>query len=166
MADPELTTVTFAFDKAFKGMCSATSEQELRAELSNLLQHLYRLSELVRHRWKLSRKDPSLDQRVRDAAPGALGCMWIRTYDTHDIARVADMADFFSDFFTEMFGGMAWRPLGEMPFAKRDKEARCRDYELHLQNRPVLDTTRAAFDGLASILPEESRLRATSGNQK
>jgi hypothetical protein len=88
-ADAELTAVRRAFDAAYQRMCECTEPEELRDELSNMLQHCYRLTELRKTRWKAVSQN--FTNRDFDACvsqvPGALGARWIRTYDTHDIAN-------------------------------------------------------------------------------
>jgi len=152
--DPELTAVRRAFDAAFQRMCEVTDRDELRDELSNLLHHLYRLGELRSRRWgtngqKLAEGD--FNARVTQV-PGVLGALWIRSYDTHEIATVSKFKDVYSGFYTKMYGVLVWQCIGYMPFVKLPKPAdRYVDYQSNLENKPVLDTLRSAFDGLAAL---------------
>lgn len=152
--DPELTAVRRPFDAAFQRMCEVTDRDELRDELSNLLHHLYRLGELRNRRWgtngqKLSEGD--FNARVTQV-PGVLGALWIRCYDTHEIATVSKFKDVYSDFYTKMYGVLVWRCIADMPFVKLPKAAdRYMDYQSNLENKPVLDALRSAFDGLAAL---------------
>jgi hypothetical protein len=156
VCDPELTSVRRPFDAAFLRMCQAKSVDLLRDELSNMLQHTYRLSELCRRRWKLNKNDHhGLNAKVA-RVPGALGAIWIRSFDTHEIAELSTTDDVYSDFYTELYGVAVWKPLEAMPFVHRPAErsamlARYDDYR-NLERMPVLDTMRPAFDGLASLL--------------
>jgi hypothetical protein len=152
--DPELTDVRRAFDSAFQRMCSATSRDEQRDELSNLLHHLYRLGELRSRRWGINgQKLSEGDFNSRTAqVPGTLGALWIRSYDTHEIAAVAKFKDAYSNFYTELHGILVWKCIADMPFVNLPKAPdRYVDYQSNLENNPVLDTLRSSFDGLATL---------------
>ena len=154
MSDPELTAVRRPFDAAFLRMRQAGDVDLLRDELSNMLHHLYRLGELCARRWQLKGNHAGFNARVK-VVPGALGAMWIRTYDTHEIASVSTMADLYSDFYSDLYGVAVWKPVAAMPFVSKPSTgwvvARYNDYR-GLENKAVLDTMRRAFDGLASLL--------------
>lgn len=152
--DRELTAVRRAFDAAFQRMCEASDRDEQHDELSNLLHHLYRLGELRSRRWGTNgQKLPERDFNARATqVPGALGALWIRSYDTHEIATVSKLKDAYSDFYTKMYGILVWQCIADMPFVKPPKPAdRYTDYRSNLENNPVLDTLRSAFDGLAAL---------------
>src|SRR5919108_4850200 len=152
-ADPRLDRVRRAFDAAFLRMCAAPTVADLEDELSNLLHQLYRLGELGRWRLgtpagtKLNPKDFATVLAGSDDLRAARAAMWARTLDTHDLVVVASLADLFSDFYTEMFGVLAWQPL-----AQTDPDGRHLDYAVVLEGRPVLDTIRRAFDAMAGLL--------------
>jgi hypothetical protein len=152
--DPELTAVQRPFDAAFQRMCEATNHDEMRDELSNLLHHLYRLGELRSARWGINGqklKENPFNARVAPL-PGILGALWIRAYDTHDIATVAKLKDTYSHYYTKISGVLVWKCIADMPFVKLPKASdRYMDYESNLQNNPVLDTLRSAFDGLTAL---------------
>jgi hypothetical protein len=66
------------------------------------------------------------------------------------------MADLYSDFYSDLFGVPVWKPIAAMPFVNKPKKssatlARYNDYQ-HLENKPVFDTMRRAFGGLAALL--------------
>jgi hypothetical protein len=85
-------------------------------------------------------------------APGVLGALWIRSYDTHEIATVSKFKDVYSGFYTKMYGVLVWQCIADMPFVRLPKATdRYVDYQSNLENKPVLDTPRFAFDGLAAI---------------
>lgn len=156
MGDPELTAVRRPFDAAFLRMRQAGDTDLLRDELSNLLHHLYRLGELSARRWQVRSRSAVFNARVLNVVPGALGAMWIRIFDTHEIASVSTMGDGdrYSDFYA--YGSrLLWKPIAAMPFVNKPQEAvlipRYNDYQ-NLEDRPVLDTMRRAFDGLATLL--------------
>jgi hypothetical protein len=152
-ADPRLDRVRRAFDAAFLRMCTAHTVADLEDELSNLLHQLYRLGELCRWRLgtpagtKLNPKDFAAVLSGSDDLRAARAAMWARRFDTHDLIVVASLADLFSDFYTEMFGVLAWQPL-----AQTDPDGRHLDYAAMLEGRPVLDTIRRAFDAMAGLL--------------
>src|ERR1035437_9290970 len=56
--------------------------------------------------------------------------MWVRNFDTHQTVVVADMGDSFTDYFTEMFGTLVWRPLADLP-EQRSNYGRA-DYDAQL----------------------------------
>ena len=117
--------------------------------LSNLLCQLYRLSELVKHEFG----DPTRFHDALRATPdhcAARAAMWVRNFDTHQTVVVADMDDSFTDYFTEMFGTLVWRPLADLP-EQRSNYGRA-DYDAQLAGQPVLDTARRAFDTLAAMV--------------
>jgi hypothetical protein len=135
-------------------MCEATDRDEHRDELSNLLHHLYRLGELRSRRWGTNGKkisDRDFNARAKQV-PGALGSLWVRSYDTHDIATLAKVKDLHSDFHTEMYSVLVWQCIVDMEFINLPTATdRFRDYQSNLENNPVLDTLRSAFDGLAAL---------------
>jgi hypothetical protein len=155
MTDDEFEAVRRPFDAALLRMCQAGDVDLLRDELSNMLHHMYRLGELRRRRWSISTDvNAQVNQRAK-AVPGVMGALWIRCYDTHEIASLATPGDVYSDYYTEMYGVLVWKPLAAMPFASRPKRVamsdRYDDYEVALRNKPVLDTLRGAFDGLKAL---------------
>ncbi len=154
MSDPEFTAVRRPFDAAFLRMRQAGDVDLLRDELSNMLQHLYRLGELRRRRWQLKRNDHERFNAKAKVVPGALGAMWIRTFDTHELFSLSMMSDLYSDFFSDLYGVSAWKPVAAIVSKPPGGWAlvRYEDYQAHLENKPVLDTMRRAFDGLASLL--------------
>jgi hypothetical protein len=117
-----------------------------------LLHQLYRLGELCRWRLgpagtKLSSQDFGAVLAGSDDLRAARAAMWARTFDTHDLVVVASLADLYSDFYTDMYGVLAWQPL-----AQTDPDGRHLDYGAVLEGRPVLDTIRRAFDAMAGLL--------------
>lgn len=150
MPDPRVTTVRRAFDAAFHRLVAANDPQIAQDELSNALHHLYRLGEVAERRLNLTRRE--FNEKVSTAAPGAVGALWIRAFDTHEVLETAAMGDLFSDYFTEMYEVLVWKPRSAMTFTKPDQAVRYEDYDAHLANRPALDSLRAAFDGLESVL--------------
>jgi len=75
----------------------------------------------------------------------------VRTFDTHDAVVVGKMGDIYTDYYTEMYGTLVWRPLRDLP--ERSKAYGHDDeYATQLAGRPVLDTVRRAFDALAAMV--------------
>ncbi len=147
--DPELTAVRRAFNAAFQRMREANDTGELQDELSNMLHHMYRLGELCKRRWQIN--DKGLTKKIKHIS-GALGALWIRCYDTHQLATTAKVENIYASFYPKKYGLLVWETVNAMPFIQKPKDVdRYTDYEW-LQNRPVLDTLRAAFDGLAAML--------------
>jgi hypothetical protein len=147
--DPELDRVRRAFDAAFQRMRAASTVGDHEDELSNLLQHLYKLGELVRKRRGLTKN--GLKQFLHDSADpdvrAAGAAMWARTFDTHDTMVVGLVGDLYTDTYGEMLG--SWKPLTQ---THPDNYGRHDDYAKLLKDRPVLDTARRAFDALAKLL--------------
>jgi hypothetical protein len=147
--DPDLDRVRRAFDEAFGRMCAAATEANVESELSNMLNHLYRLGELGKGRLG----DKTLYKKLvgSDDLRAARAAMWARTFDAHHVVVVAPLGDRMSDYFTEMYGVAVWEPLANLP-EQTDKHDRHLDYSNLLEGRPVLDTTRHAFDAMAALL--------------
>lgn len=154
--DQEMERVRRAFDGAFRRMCAAPTVADLEDELSNMLHQLYRLGELCR--WRLGPAGTKLSPQTfgavlagSDDLRAARAAMWARRFDTHELVVVASLADLMSDFFTELYGVLAWQPLASLP-EQIDPDGRHLDYADVLEGRPVLDTTRRAFDAMAGLL--------------
>jgi hypothetical protein len=144
-----------AFDAAADRLCAATTQAEVEDELSNMLQHLYRLSELCRRRLakppaqQLSKKDFGDRLRRSDDLRAARAAIWMRAADTHDLVAV-DMAtppDTYGDIYGDVYGAANWKPV-----THTDPHGRHDDYAKVLEGRSVLDTTRRAFEALAALL--------------
>ncbi len=146
--DAQITGIKRAFDAAFIRLCAAQSAEEVEAELSNALAQFYRLSELCKHR--LGEKQYHNILASTSQLRTARAIVWARTFDAHDVVVVAELRDRMSDYLTEMLGVPVWRALHELP-QQVDKYGRHNDYQIHLENRIVLDTIRPSFDALAEL---------------
>jgi hypothetical protein len=153
-ADPELHAVRHAFGAAFLRMCQAETEDALAAELSNLLHHLFRLRELC-----VRRLGPGFYATAAASSDlrAAMGACWARNFDTHEVYAPADVSedgygDFYSDYYTALYGVVLWKPLAQLPRQQDPGHHREVDYVAELEGKPVLDTLRRAFDGLAGLL--------------
>ena len=147
--DPEFDRIVKAFNDSFQRMCAAPTEADLESELSNVLNHLYRLGELCKRR--LSEKTFHQKMVTSNDLRTARAAMWARAFDAHRAVVVAPLGDAMSDYMTEMVGVAVWAPLANLP-EQTDKYGRHLDYARLLENMPVLDTTRRAFDAMAALL--------------
>jgi hypothetical protein len=148
--DPELHTVRYAFDAAFQRMCAATTDDELIAEHSNLLHHLYRLRLLCIRRlpgYDMTEKS-NRDLRV------AAGASWVRNSDTHQLFGTASNQDVYSDYFTARYGVLVWKPLGDLPAQLDRKHHREADYKAELdgKGRPRHLAACVRRDGRTSVM--------------
>lgn len=146
--DSELHAVRYAFDAAFQRICEAHADDDRMAELSNLLHHLYRLRELWARR--LGTSFDAAGQRAPQLT-AARAASWARTFDTHQLYTLGSLRDAYSDLYTAAYEALVWKPLSSLP-ATSDKHGRHLDYAAELENKPVLDTLRGAFDAMAGML--------------
>jgi hypothetical protein len=137
------------FNAAFYRLCSATTEAEQEDEVSNLLCHLYRLGELAKRRLGEGPFHKLLNGS--DDLRAARAAMWARKFDTHDAVAVAFPADIDGPAYGAIYGASAWKPLASLP-QQTDKYGRHVDYADVLEDRPVVDTVRRAFDAMAALL--------------
>lgn len=145
--DPELHTVSYAFDAAFLRFRQATDDDSWMAELSNMLHHLYRLRMLCIDRL------PGFEQQIEPSLKHERGASWARNADTHQLFRVASdkLAPVYSNTYGAVYGELLWRPRVEIPLAP-DKHGRYLDYETDLEGKAIPDTMRAAFDAMAALI--------------
>jgi hypothetical protein len=152
---PKLQQVRRAFNSVAARLRAAKTHAEVEDELSNLLHQLYRLGELCR--WRLAPAGAKLTPQAFGAllAAGssdlraARAALWVRTFDTHDLAAI-DMAtpsDTYGDRYSDTYGAVDWKPL-----TQTDPDGWDLDYAAELEGRPVLDTSRRAFNALAGLL--------------
>jgi hypothetical protein len=149
--DPQLDGIRRAFDNAFRRIWQATTPADAEDEFSNALNHLYRLNELGKNRLG---KDAWHQKLLgSDDLRAARAAIWARTFDVHRVVAVAAMGDGYSDYYTDMYGVLVWKPLAELP-DQTDKAGHDRhlDYANFLENREVLSTSRRAFDAMAAVL--------------
>ncbi len=153
--DVERDRVERTFRAAFMRVARAQTADEALDETSNLLHHVYRLAELTKQRLdRPSRRE--LDE-VYGQTPGARGVLWVRCFDTHDVALVGIFDDVYTDTQTDMYGDVVWRRLAGVEGFPPDGDGRHQDYDEHLAGRGLLDTVRPVFDGLLRTLPEVGR---------
>ena len=149
-ADPELHAVKFAFDAAFQRFREASVDDSWKAELSNMLHHLYRLRELCKTRLA------DFEQRIELQAPALKperGATWAQNCDTHRLFRLPSpgLAPVYAETYGAVYGELLWRPRIELPLAP-DRHGRYLDYESELEGKAIPDTLRRGFDALAALL--------------
>jgi hypothetical protein len=142
-----------AFRASFGRMCAASTFDAAADELSNMLHQLYRLSELAKARYR-GASDFYAALAQRSGGDVAAAMLWARTFDTHSVVRVAAAGDVFSDYMTEMFGVLVWKPRSRLPQADPKYSAHGRDvlYDRFLDGRPVLDTSQVALKAVIGLL--------------
>jgi hypothetical protein len=114
-------------------MCGAEEVDLLHDELSNMLHHMYRLGELCAARWGLKNDSARFNAKVK--VPGALGAMWVRRYDTHEIVSVSDPADVYTDRDLDLYELLVWKPVAVIESRPPGGSAfaRYQDYKGHLE---------------------------------
>lgn len=148
-ATDRVARIRRAFDAAFQRMCEAENPEAAEDELSSVLSQVYRLSEVVKD--KLGKGIFYKAMLATNDRRMARAATWARTFDTHDAVVVAEMADIVTDYYTEMYGTLAWRPLDELPKQAGNHDEHL-DYAAQLAGHGVLDTVRQAFDTLAAMV--------------
>lgn len=149
--DQRISAIERAFLTALRRMCAALSEEEAEDEFSNMLHHTYRVSE--RCRKLLGEGSPRFIGTTLAPIEGAQAVLWARKLDTHDSLLTSELGDVFSDYFTEMFGVLVWKPLAPEA-GEGDPYARRPEYEHDLQGKPVLDTMAHVFRGIKDLAPQ------------
>lgn len=142
-----------AFQAAFQRMCGAQTFDELAIEVSNMLNHLYRLSETAS---KHLGGKALLYQHLARSSGGdeAAAALWARTFDAHDLFQLVASSDLYSDYYTDI-GVAAWKPRSQLPPPNPRHPPRGRDllYDSNLAGRPLPDSAQAAVRAVRSLLP-------------
>jgi hypothetical protein len=104
VADPKR-----GLDLAFVAIAEAADFEAAESHLGHTMEDLYRLYELARQ--------PPSTKVLRDAAleatddgKTALAMVWGRKFRTHEVVEVSQAADMYSDYYTNLYGVLAWRP--------------------------------------------------------
>jgi hypothetical protein len=151
-----------AFDLAFAAACEAVNFDIAEIHLGHAIDELYRS-------YELAKKSPSkADREARDDAlikidkgkiAGAV--MWARKYRTHDSMEVSQVADLYSNYYTNLYGVLAWRPRSD--FTAEDDNGRGWHlfYDAYLEGRPVLDTLQQAGKALGDLVRATRPLRVS-----
>jgi hypothetical protein len=138
-----------AFDRAFADMRAAADFEAAEDHFGHALADVYSL-------YELARKPPSDKAARRTALEAseegriALAVAWGRTFNSHELIEVSRDADLFSNYFTELFGVLAWRPRSDFT-TYHDGEDRHEFYDSLLAGKPVLDTLQKAVAALVAI---------------
>jgi hypothetical protein len=147
--DPEMHTVSYAFDAAFRRLCEAEDDDALMAELSNVLHHLFRLRELCRDR--LSPNGfYTVETSTEDLGEARAAC-WVRNFDTHQLYAPATSEDVYPYVYMARYCALVWKPLPSLP-KTTDRFGRHLDYVQRLEGRELLSTVRQSFDAMANLL--------------
>lgn len=154
MSDPKR-----AFDLAFAAACEAGDFDTAEIHLGHAMDELYRL-------YELAKKSPSkADKRARDEAlvkidkgeiAGAV--VWARKYRIHDSMEVSQAADLYSNYYTNLYGVLAWRPRSDFTTEDDDGRGWHLSYDTYLEGCPVLDTLQEAAKALEALVAKTSPL--------
>jgi hypothetical protein len=146
MTDPKR-----GFDLAFASLCEAADFDTAEVHLGHAMEDLYRLYELA--------KKPPSSSRARDAALGttdqgktALATVWTRKFRTHDVMEVSRAADVYSNYYTNLYGVLAWRLRSDFT-TTTDGRGWHLLYDTYLEGRPVLDTLQTAASAVVTLTP-------------
>lgn len=138
-------------------MCEAATLDAAVDPLNEMLNQLYRLSELAKR--KHYGGDADLFYRALAGVTGgdaAAAALWARTFDVHHAFEVGESADVHSNYYTNLYGVVVWKQRSQLPPPNPKHKAYGREllYDAHMAGLPVLDTTRTA---LLVLLPSPVR---------
>jgi hypothetical protein len=141
------------FETSLKLLTVATDADDVITQFSNLLHHLYRLSELAK-----GSRDPKsfyleLYQQGGGEVAGAV--LWTRNFDTHDVVRVAEPQDIYGDIYTDLYDALAWKPRSQLPVPDSKRYppyGRDLLYDVYLAGKPALDTSLVARDAIRAVV--------------
>jgi hypothetical protein len=143
------------FDAAFLRLCGAQSFEEIAVELSNMLNHLYRLSEAATTH--LGGNPKAMYQRLAHTPGGAeaAAALWARNFDAHHLFELIAISDLYSDYRMDLYGMPAWKSRSQLPAPDPRYPPYGRDllYDTSLAGRSVPDTAQVAFRALRGLLP-------------
>jgi hypothetical protein len=141
------------FDLAFAAACEARDFETAESHLGHAIEDMYQLYELA----KMS--SSKADRTARDVAlvkvergQTAAAVVWARKYRFHDCVEVSQVADLFSDYYTNLYGVLAWRPRCDFTTQDDDGRGWHLFYDTCLQDRPVLDTLQDAAKALEVLV--------------
>jgi hypothetical protein len=150
--DPELDRARRPIGPAFQRLRDAHTDPDFEDELTSLLHHFYRFSELCWkrldypdpgsfYRWLHSSNNPDL------RAAGAV--TWARNFDTHQLVVMSTPIGTYSDVYTDVYGEPCWkqRPLFTDKYDRHD------DYRDLLEGRSIRSTLLGAYNALNALLP-------------
>ena len=146
MTDPKR-----AFDRSFAAMCDAADFEAAEDHLGHALTDFYRLYERAKH----PPSSPAARKTALEATgngKAALAIAWVRTFHTHDVVEVSEASDIYSDYYTNLYGVLAWRPRSNFT-SNPDGEGWHLFYDRYLEGRSVLDTLQTAVSAVVAVTP-------------
>ena len=146
-----LTDPKQGFDLAFKALCEAADFEAAEIHLGHAMTDFYSLYELAKQppSTKASR-DGALE--ATDEGKAGLAIVWARKFRTHDVVEVSHAADIYSDYYTNLYGVLAWRLRSDFT-TSTDGRGWHDYYDRYLEGRPVLDTMQAAASAVIAVTP-------------
>lgn len=141
------------FELALAAACEAEDFDTVEIHVGHAMDEVYRL-------YELAKTSPArVDKKTRDEAlvkidkgKTAAAVVWARKYRVHDSMEVSRAADLYSDYFTKLYGVLAWRPRSH--FTTEDDNGRGWHlfYDAYLEGHPVLDTLQHAVKTLETLV--------------
>ncbi|KIQ15349.1 hypothetical protein [Rhodococcus sp. MEB064] len=146
------------FDKAFLGICNATTVTEAEVELSNAMHHHYRLFEWWRTQiannsaTAITKRDMAL-VHMAPHAPTGVAIAWARTFDVHEMLFLSEMTGAYGTYYTKMYGTLMWMPRSAFQGqAGPDDYGRDLLYDSELAGKLTLETLRLGFDQIHALV--------------
>jgi hypothetical protein len=137
---------------AFAGIVGASDFDVAGDHLGHALHDFYRL-------WESHKQPPSTKAKRLAAAQTtpdgrtASAIAWARNFPTHDLIEVVNASDLYTDYYTNLYGTLAWKQRITFT-ANTDKDGdRHLDYDQFLAGKPVLDTLQSGFGALMVLQP-------------
>lgn len=151
--DQTIGRIHRAFDASFERYCGASTFDQQEDEASNMLHHLYRLSDYLQL-WSRNA------QVVPEKLESAWALTWVRNADTHRAVRVSEPGDLVTHYLTNLIGSLVWQPVESIPDSA---PARARKFEQTLAGHPVGDSLRFSFDALLDASSTTNKTGGTHG---
>jgi len=88
--------------------------------------------------------DVNVSYYIREQLSTGGGLVYARRFEQHEIAKVADLGDQWTDIYTDLYGVLVWRQ--QLPPPKKPGLVKGRDvfYERHAARKLVLETLGVA----------------------
>ncbi len=88
--------------------------------------------------------DVNVSYYIREQLSTGGGLVYARRFEQHEIAKVADLGDQWTDIYTDLYGVLVWRQ--QLPPPKKPGLVQGRDvsYERHAADKLVLETLDVA----------------------
>ncbi len=141
------------FYLAFVAACEAGDFETAEIHLGHAMDELYRLYELAKKSSSKADKKTRDETLVKiDKGETAGAIVWARKYRIHDSMEVSQAADLYSDYYTNLYGVLAWRPRSDFTTEDDDGRGWHLAYDTYLEGRPVLDTLQDAAKALETLV--------------